>query len=89
MDDNASTIILLVGFWLLVNVAVGYAIGKERNNVGTSVFISVLLGPVGWIIAFISKEGLRKCPFCSESIKPDAKVCRYCGRELPAVSTNA
>jgi predicted amidophosphoribosyltransferase len=28
-------------------------------------------------------QGLKKCPFCAEMIKRDAKVCRYCGRELP------
>jgi hypothetical protein len=28
-------------------------------------------------------QGLRKCPFCAEMIKPDARVCRYCGRDLP------
>jgi hypothetical protein len=25
----------------------------------------------------------RVCPFCAESIKQAAKVCRFCGRELP------
>lgn len=29
-------------------------------------------------------EGLRKCPFCAEMIKPDAVVCRYCGRDVPS-----
>jgi hypothetical protein len=69
--------------WIGVNFLIGYAIGKPKGQAVSSAFICVLLGPIGWIVAAVSKGNVKKCPFCSEDIKPDAKVCRYCGRELP------
>ena len=34
----------------------------------------------------LASGGSRRCPFCAEVIRAEAKVCRYCGRELPAMS---
>jgi hypothetical protein len=30
----------------------------------------------------IEEQGLRKCPHCAEMIKREAKVCRFCGRDV-------
>jgi hypothetical protein len=29
-------------------------------------------------------EGRRPCPYCAEAIARAAKICRFCGKELPA-----
>ena len=69
-------------FWLIVNCIVGYLIGKPKNNIGTAITVSILLGPIGWLIAALSKGDLRKCPNCAEFVKPEAKICHHCRSEL-------
>jgi hypothetical protein len=32
----------------------------------------------------LAENARRPCPFCAESIIASARVCRYCGKELPA-----
>lgn len=34
------------------------------------------------INAQVQNGQLKKCPFCAEYIKPEATVCRFCGRDL-------
>lgn len=31
-------------------------------------------------------DGMQKCPHCAEYVKPDAKVCRYCNRDIHPIS---
>ncbi|MBX9690741.1 MAG: hypothetical protein K2Z81_00040 [Cyanobacteria bacterium] len=40
-------------------------------------FIALLVGPVFLAVA-IEHKGNKKCPDCAETVKKEAKKCRYC-----------
>lgn len=81
--------------FILVPIAMGLfpafiACNKGRNFTlwwfyGAMVFIvaiihAIVLKPTE--SAVLADGDYKKCPFCSEVIKAEARVCRYCGRDL-------
>jgi hypothetical protein len=86
--------------WLILAMLVGaYANTKGRSFFGfflLSVVLSPLIGFLAALIAGpntqriedeqIERGERRRCPHCEELVQGKAKICRYCGRELPALT---
>lgn len=89
---------LFFGLVWLAFAATAAMIADLRGGPGGLGFIlGFLLGPFGLIAAFylgdeqsreqaLIESGRRKpCPACAELVKPEAKVCRYCGHDFTAL----
>jgi hypothetical protein len=86
-------------FWLLFGVAGGMILSNKGRSGCGGFALGFLLGPIGLFIALVmqtdhkemekrslSSGDTRKCPNCAEVVKAEAKKCRFCGSDLPALS---
>jgi len=69
------------GFLLFI-VAIIHACVLKPKNASTTTSES------GHTTNTPSTESTKKCPYCAETIKSEAKICRFCGKELPQDTEN-
>lgn len=88
----------ILALWAL-SAFVGVLIAQSKNRSrDEGCAWGCLLGPIGWLILALmrpktpteSRDGrtLQKCPHCAEMILEEARVCRYCGRNLNTVAAD-
>lgn len=78
---------LQVAIWAIFSPIVGGLIGAKRGRPEFGVFLGFLLGPIGWLIVWLSTPVGPKCPHCGGQIEAGYTVCRHCGRDLPQRQT--
>lgn len=81
--------------WAIVSLIVAAIADSKELSVSGWWFYALLLAPIAFLHvlfaapnqAQLDKRAIavgesRKCPHCAEIVKAEAKVCRYCGRDI-------
>ena len=71
----------------------GLASGYIHKVADRSLAILVLGIVVGGVVGYLADRagnkiggGIRACPYCAEQIRAQARICRFCGKEVIATS---
>ena len=90
-----------VVLWIICGVVASVIASSKGGNGLLGFIVGVLLGPFGIIIAFfmgdqakkeeatVQQGAAKKCPRCAELVKRDALVCKHCGHEFGAATSEA
>jgi hypothetical protein len=82
MEADSGMLILI---WIVS--AIGSAvIGAAKGQPAVGALAGIFLGPFGLLAALLSEKKGKICPFCRETVHPNALVCRYCRNVFPVAA---
>jgi hypothetical protein len=71
---------IFVFSWLVCGI-IAAMIGSKKGESCLGFIIGALLGPIGILLAILSRGNRKACPSCKEMINKKAKVCPHCQRD--------
>jgi len=85
---------LIILTWLVFAVVTA-GIANSKGSSGLGWFLLALIfGPIALLAVAVKSSEIkvhhletRACPHCAEEIKAEAKVCRFCGRDVPPIGS--
>lgn len=98
MDDGLAVIL-----WICFSILVGVVDRNRGHGFWLGLVRSLVLSPlIGVAIAYGTRPNLvamdklalkngqlKKCPDCAELVRSEARICRFCTHELPALTQAA
>jgi len=76
--------------YFILCLTVGYSAGQKGRSGFGFFILSLLTTPLlgGFCVLLMKNDNfvqgqIKECPFCAETIKKRAKICKYCKQELP------
>jgi hypothetical protein len=73
--------------WLLLGALIGFAASQRKGfSPVAGILGGAVLGPLAILMYAVSGvstgDQRRKCPYCAEWVKAEARVCKHCHRDL-------
>ena len=82
---------MFVALWIACSIGAAVIASSKKRNVLLWLLLGLLFGPLGLLtVGLMSRseepgDDERKCPYCAEVIKKQARVCKHCGNEVGAL----
>ena len=82
MDASLQFITITIS---MITGLISYAIAGNKGRTGSSQALWFVIGflfSVVGVLASLLIPNIKVCPFCKESIKSDAILCKHCGSKI-------